>query len=240
MAKKKATKKNTSAPKEFSSSPFKDLKGLSAFKEPSALTKNVDVQKSNMTKRTAAPASDGVSFADEMDFLGVKPLPGKKVEAPAPKQGKAEQAHVLHLDSKEERDKETFLDALGAMETTFVDEWSEDEPVKKAAPRRMKQVERGQLKPEAELDLHGLTVEESCAKVRFFLHDSLYQGFQTTLIITGKGLHSNDGPVLRQAVERMLETQRDVVLEWGLAPQRYGGSGALIIFLRQSEALPFP
>jgi len=32
----------------------------------------------------------------------------------------------------------------------------------------------------------------------------------------------------------LLESQRELVLEWGLAPQRYGGRGALIVFLRQS------
>ena len=238
MAKKKSTKQKNSTPKEFFSSPFKDLKGLSAFKEPPALSKSVDDLKSCVTVQPAAPANDGVSFVDEMDFLGVNPLPGKTIEGSAPKLGRAVQPPVVSTDTKEERDKEVFLEALGSMEKTFVDEWSEDEPVKKAVPRRMKQVERGQLKPEAELDLHGLTVEESSAKVRFFLQDALYQGLRTTLIITGKGLHSSDGPVLRQAVERLLETQRDIVLEWGLAPKSYGGSGALVVFLRQSEEPP--
>jgi DNA-nicking Smr family endonuclease len=235
MAKKKSTKQKNSTPKEFSSSPFKSLKGLSAFKEPPALPKSVDERKSSVTVKTATPASDGVSFADEMEFIGVKPLPGKTIAESTPKQGKAVQSLVLSTDSKEERDKDAFLTALGSMEKTFVDEWAENEPVKKADPRRIKQVERGQLKPEAELDLHGLTVEESSAKVRFFLQDALYQGFRITLIITGKGLHSSDGPVLRQAVDLLLETQRDIVLEWGLAPKSYGGSGALVVFLRQFE-----
>ena len=240
MAKKKSTKQKNSTPKEFSSSPFKDLKGLSAFMEPTALSGNSDSQKSSVTGKTAAPANDVVSFADEMDFLGVKPLPGKTIAESTPKQGKAVQPPVLSTASKEERDKEAFLEALGSMEKTFVDEWSEDESVKMAVPRRMKQVERGQLKTETELDLHGLTVEEACAKVRFFLQDALYQGYRTVLVITGKGSHSSDGPVLRIAMERLLETQKELVLEWGMAPQRYGGSGALIIFLRQSGTIPLP
>ena len=234
MAKKKSTKQKNSTPKEFSSSPFKKLKGLSALKEPPALPKSVDDQKGSVTGNTAAPSNDGVSFADEMGFLGVKPLPGKTIEGAAPKQGRAVQPPVCPENSKEELDRESFLEALGSMEKTFVDEWSEDEPVKKALPRRMKQIERGQLKPEAELDLHGLTVEEACTKVRFFLQDALYRGCRTVLVITGKGSHSSDGPVMRVAMERLLESQRELVLEWGLAPQRYGGRGALIVFLRQS------
>jgi len=85
-----------------------------------------------------------------------------------------------------------------------------------------------------------LTVEEACTKVRFFLQDALYQGYRTVLVITGKGSHSSDGPVLRIAMERLLESQRELVLEWGIAPPRYGGSGALIVFLRQPGKLPFP
>jgi DNA-nicking Smr family endonuclease len=240
MAKKKSTKQMNSTPKEFSSSPFKDLKGLSAFKKPTALPKNANNQKSSVTGKTAAPSNDGGSFADEMDFLGVKPMSGKTIEGSAPNQSRAAQPPVLSTDSKEERDKEAFLEALGSMEKTFVDEWPEDESVKKAVPRRVKQVERGQLKPEAELDLHGLTVEDACTKLRFFLQDALYQGCRTVLVITGKGLHSSDGPVLRIAMERLLESQKELVLEWGMAPQRYGGSGALIVFLRQSGSLPSP
>jgi len=232
MAKKKSTKQKNSTPKEFSSSPFKKLKGLSALKDPPALPKSVDDQKSSVTGNTAALSKDGVSFADEMGFLGVKPLPGKTIEGAAPKQGRAVQPPVCPENPKEELDRESFLEALGSMEKTVVDEWSEEEPVNKAVPRRMKQVERGQLKPEAELDLHGLTVEEACTKVRFFLQDALYRGCRTVLVITGKGSHSSDGPVLRIAMERLLESQRELVLEWGLAPQRYGGRGALIVFLR--------
>lgn len=240
MAKKKSTKQKNSTPKEFSSSPFKSLKGLSAFKEPSVLPKRVDDQKISATGNAIAPSDDGVSFADEMDFLGVEPLSGKIIEGAAPKQDSVVPPPVLQENSKVERDKEVFLEALGAMEKTFVDEWPEEVPVKKAAPRRMKQVERGQLKPEAELDLHGLTVEEACTKVQFFLQDALYQGCRTVLVITGKGAHSNDGPVLRIAMEGLLKSQKELVLEWGLAPQRYGGRGALIVFLRQSANLPLP
>jgi DNA-nicking Smr family endonuclease len=96
----------------------------------------------------------------------------------------------------------------------------------------MRQVGRGQLKPEAELDLHGLTVEESSAQVRFFLQNASYQGFRVVLVITGKGLHSNDEPVLRRAMEKLLNELREQVLEWGVAPRRYGGDGALVVFLR--------
>lgn len=233
MARKKASRQKTPPLKEFSSSPFKSLKGLSAFDEQQPkLHKNKDRSKQSASRETPGASGEGPSFADEMEFLGVKPLTGVSVEASVPENRRAKTPVKEPVQSREERDKAAFLEALGSMESTFKDEWSEGEPAKQAVPRRMRQVERGQLKPQAELDLHGLVVEEACAKARFFLQDSLYQGFQTVLVITGKGLHSSDGPVLRQAIEKLLGQQREQVIEWGVAPRRYGGEGALVVFLR--------
>jgi DNA-nicking Smr family endonuclease len=207
------------------------LKGLSAFanQKPQSQEKSKQVE----ADTNQQPLSDEQrSFADEMDFLGVKPLPEAVVEKPVSDVGRDEKPVQVPVQSREERDELDFLEAVGAMGKTFKEEWPEDEPAKPAAPRRMRQVERGQLKPEAELDLHGLTIAEASTKVRFFLQDVLYQGFQTVLIITGKGLHSSDGPVLRQAVETLLNQQTEQVVEWGIAPRRYGGDGALVVFLR--------
>ena len=233
MARKKTSKQKASPAKEFTSSPFKSLKGLSTFDEQQPkLHKNDDRLKTSDNGESSAVSDEEHSFADEMEFLGVKPLPGASVEVSDPENSRDESPVSESGQSREERDKAAFLEALGSMGSTFKDEWSEEEQTKQAVPRRMRQVERGQLKPQAELDLHGLFVEEASAKVRFFLQDALFQGFQTVLIITGKGLHSTDGPVLRQAVEKLLSQQREQVVEWGVAPRSYGGDGALVVFLR--------
>jgi len=237
MAKKKSSKQKSPAVKEFSSSPFKNLKGLSAFAEQQlqaqgGATKQIapDVVQSTVS------SDDPLSFADEMDFLGVKPLQAIKVVERAPVRKLEETAPQSPWLSREEREEATFLDAIGSVEKVFKDEWPEDQPLRQAVPRRMRQVERGQLKPEAELDLHGLTVDEASSKIRFFLQDAIFHGFHTILIITGKGLRSSNGPVLRQAMEKLLNHQREQVIEWGVAPRRYGGDGALVVFLRQVVA----
>jgi DNA-nicking Smr family endonuclease len=100
----------------------------------------------------------------------------------------------------------------------------------------MKQLAKGQLKPQDEIDLHGLTVDEATEKVRFFLQNSIYQGLQVVIVITGKGLHSNNGPVLRRSIEKLLGQLSGQVVEWGVAPRRYGGDGAFVVFLRRPEA----
>jgi DNA-nicking Smr family endonuclease len=243
MAKKKSSKKNTKIEKEFSSSPFKSLKGLSAFTKSESQGRDVAMQimKGSMQGQGDAQdpkgsSCDQESFADEMDFLGVQALPGRGLVEPEEVKVEDVKTSSVPQLSREDREAAAFLDAIGSVEKIFKDEWPENEPVKRAVPRRMKQVERGQLKPEDELDLHGLNVAEASAKIRFFLQDSIYHGFQTVLIITGKGLHSNDGPVLRQAMEKLLDQLCEQVVEWGVAPRRYGGSGALVVFLRKSAA----
>jgi DNA-nicking Smr family endonuclease len=222
MAKKKSSKKSTSA-KEFNNSPFKSLKGLSVFeKQPAQKAPEKPIN-------PKAPETDEEgSFADEMEFLGVRALSGEGGEDHEELPGLKPE---ITKRTRNESDQEIFLDALGSMEKVFKDEWSEDEG-KKAAPRRMKQVERGQVKPEDELDLHGMTAEEAADRVKIFLQRAVFNGLKTVRIVTGKGLHSDDGPVLRTVVERVLNHQRDQVVEWGSAPRRMGGDGALIVFLR--------
>ncbi|MBE0500805.1 MAG: Smr/MutS family protein, partial [Desulfuromonadales bacterium] len=58
--------------------------------------------------------------------------------------------------------------------------------------------------PEACLDLHGVIATEVTRKVEYFLENSLFHGCRCVRIITGKGAHSTDGPVLRPLVETYL------------------------------------
>ena len=70
-------------------------------------------------------------------------------------------------------------------------------------------------------------------KVAWFLENSRFYGFETVRIITGKGSRSEEGPVLRPLVEEYLNGPgRTFVVEWMRAPQKQGGEGAIIAFLR--------
>ena len=96
-----------------------------------------------------------------------------------------------------------------------------------AQPRRLKQLERGSLKPAETLDLHGLSREEALARTRTFLEHAARQGWTAVVIVTGKGLNSPNGPVLRQAVEQLLTELPQLILEWVQAPRPYGGGGVI-------------
>ena len=86
--------------------------------------------------------------------------------------------------------------------------------------------------PQATLDLHGYTVREAESRVKDFLAECADNGIRKISIITGKGLHSEDGVgVLRDAVAAVLDGS-GMVSEKGNAPVSAGGSGALWIILK--------
>ncbi len=133
-----------------------------------------------------------------------------------------------------EADRELFIAAIGGLsEAPVKTEGGETRKGSRTAPRGMKLLREGKISPEAEIDLHGLTTEEASQRVRYFLDNSAHHGYSPLLIITGRGNNSADGPVLRNAVEGMLSRDlRHMIREWGRAPVRLGGDGAIAVFLK--------
>jgi DNA-nicking Smr family endonuclease len=219
-----------STPNNFSHSPFNDLKGLSVSDQPDA--PNPEQEPPKPDPDLVIAREDPRAFEKEMLGLGVK-----RLERHADIDEAAEQSPVFPLpgavgeDYGEMDDDALFQLAISGMDRVFKDDWSE-EGSGPAAPRRLRQLKLGKLKPEAQLDLHGLTREEALDKVGFFLDNACHHGFRAVLIITGKGSRSTGGPVLRNAVIALLNLSQERILEWSVAPARYGGSGALVVFLR--------
>lgn len=94
----------------------------------------------------------------------------------------------------------------------------------------------GQLRamlPLVTKDMHGMTAEEAEAGTLRFLADSWEHGVPKICIITGKGIHSQDGiPVVKEMVESVLHGS-PYVREYASPKARYGGSGALWIILKE-------
>lgn len=239
MAPKKTPESRKTPPqqKTFSGSPFAGLKGLTACARQAEPDRDPGTDKTGT--KTSRVEDDSDCFTSEMDVLGVQPLPGRDNETTRAD----EELPTSESPGPAADEHRLFLDALGTMDTIFRDMDSDEEPNPPqggtVSARRMRQLGRGRVRPEAELDLHGLTVAAASARVGFFLEDAVHHGFGCVLLITGKGLHSEDGPVLRRAMERLLTERRELVLEWGLAPQRLGGKGALAVFLRTKGSSPF-
>lgn len=211
----------------FRSDPFKQLKGFAVSAPPDAKT-----EKPKRPDPAPAGEEEADIFAREMGRLGVSPK-GEE-EAVAPEERTSAEDRIAPPPPSS--DSELFLDALKGMDTVFEDAFPADEEEVQASPRAMKLLRQGRLAPEAKLDLHGLTREEARTKVRHFLDDSLYQGRRTVLIVTGRGKGSGGEPVLRAEVERYLAAEAGAwVSEWGRAPGRYGGEGALVVFLKKGS-----
>lgn len=225
MAKKKRPTKNKG--ESFTSTPFRTLKGV-AVSVPEEVPESLDTPSPDETP----DAGRERSFAEEMDFLGVNPLGEPQV--PVAEQ-QAETADPEDDLQQEQTDQKLFLESLGQLDKQFVDRFpSEERP---SQPRRMKQFKQGRLTPDASLDLHGLFRHQVAEKVEHFLRNASHQGWQTLLIITGRGLHSTDGQaVLRDEVEKYLAAaDKKLITEWGRAPRQHGGEGALVVFLKKTK-----
>jgi DNA-nicking Smr family endonuclease len=226
MAKKKrVTKKSRPV---FQANPFSSLKGFAASAEKEKAVPPFE-------DSPVSPDAYG-TFADEMEMLGVKRLKDN-VEIEQNAANDQLSAEDQWAESKKLSDEELFLSAMTSLNVNFKDKVQGENRQHKASPRRMKQLKKGRIKPQARLDLHGCKRQDVFPRLTHYLQNARHQGWETLLVVTGKGLHSEGGePVLRMAVEEFLVKESpDQIVEWGRAPKEYGGDGALILFLKQKN-----
>ncbi|MBK8171763.1 MAG: Smr/MutS family protein [Sandaracinaceae bacterium] len=187
----------------------------------------------------ARPLADLTALRDA--FAGVTPLGSRdRLRVPRPPAGagepviRGEAPDMIDADSEARR----HLGALVAGGVKFEVKRAEDGRVAGIRlngdvqlPRKLS---RGELRPEAELDLHGYFGAEAEAEVVRFVRAQQKRGRTVVRIVHGKGLHSPDGlGVLREHVIRALTEggAAPVVLAFGTAPSRQGGTGALHVRL---------
>lgn len=231
MAKKK-THSSEPKPKPFRSDPFSALKGVAVV---------VPEQKPAAAKAAAAPpppvADDSDLFFEAME--GVK----RVGEQPAPVKAaaKAKQSAVpvspvaVRRAELERAEREAFAQAIGQLklDVTFSDQIPEDEELKPLGANRLRQLKRGVISVDRQLDLHGLIREEALEALPRFLKSAIAHGEKAVLVITGKGNNSPAEPVLQQAVAGWLrDAGKSMVVEYAPAPREMGGSGAFVVFLR--------
>lgn len=102
-------------------------------------------------------------------------------------------------------------------------------------PDVVRKLRRGHWAVMAQLDLHGLRVEEARDAVAEFVRDCVRQERRCVRIIHGKGLGSvNRTPVLKEKVRRWL-TQKAEVLAFVEARPNDGGAGVVLALLERAE-----
>lgn len=111
-----------------------------------------------------------------------------------------------------------------------------DRPAAGLDRRSAQRLRRGEMRPEARLDLHGMTQEEAHRALAQFLARAQEDGLRALLVITGKG-GAGRGGVLREAVPRWLAEapNRGRVLGTAPAQPKDGGAGALYVLLRRRK-----
>jgi len=104
------------------------------------------------------------------------------------------------------------------------------------------QMTRGKLKPEARIDLHGMTIAQAHPELVDFILRAHAAGKRLVLVITGKGKNRDDGGtmpvrqgVLRHQVPQWLSLPPlgPCVLQVSPSHKRHGGEGAYYVYLRR-------
>ena len=108
--------------------------------------------------------------------------------------------------------------------------------------KAFRKMNRGKLKPEARIDLHGMTLDQAHPVLDGFIRRAHDEGKRLVLVITGKGKSRDDGGpiptrlgVLRHQVPQWLQQGgiAPLVLQIAPASQNYGGGGAYFVYLRR-------
>lgn len=194
-------------------------------------------KKTSPKSATAASVSkENDSNADEDDPMDlfrqavgdVKPVPNDKIAdmrtppPPRPRQLELDEKAVMHDAMTDDRDPEE-MDGGEHLN------WGRE-----GVQRRvMRKLRNGYYAIQAELDLHGMTVNEARAAMQVFIAEvTALHGSCCVRIIHGKGRKSaTDAPVLKPFTASYLRQRRDV-LAYCSAKQSQGGTGAVYVLLR--------
>lgn len=110
--------------------------------------------------------------------------------------------------------------------------------------KAFKKLQRGKLKPEGRIDLHGMTLDRAHGALTRFILSSHGSGKRLLLVITGKGKHRDEGGpipvrmgVLRHQVPEWLRLPplNSMVMQVTQAHISHGGGGAYYVYLRRSR-----
>ncbi len=83
-----------------------------------------------------------------------------------------------------------------------------------------------QRNPETITDLHGYTTEEARIAINELIKENKYKHIR---IITGKGIHSENGPILKNFIRSYLEKNN---IHYTQSKIQDGGEGAFEVFLK--------
>lgn len=191
-----------------------------------------ECERAEAAARRAEEERRAGEFKSEMQALGVAPLRRHpRVDHPTPlpepvaRQRAADDAAALRESISDEIDVDSLLETD--------EQLSFRRPG--IGPDVVRKLRRGHWTLQAEIDLHGLRVDEAREALGGFLREALKHRARCVRVVHGKGLGSKDRqPVLKGKVRGWL-VQREEVVAFVQARAADGGSGALIVLLAPGE-----
>jgi DNA-nicking Smr family endonuclease len=100
-------------------------------------------------------------------------------------------------------------------------------------PNYFRNLQKGRLPIEAELDLHSLSIDQARTELLTFLPTCALRGVRVVRIIHGKGQRGTEKkPLLKNKVNTWLQ-QLDEVLAFCSTIPKDGGTGAVYVLLRR-------
>lgn len=178
------------------------------------------MRKPNRSPRQAKPA-----------VRGSKKKTGKE---PIRKLTTSDDLGVLFSHDPEDGLPDSFAEALatGIPATTLAEMLTEKEELPTPA-QSLQAAIRNSPPPQERIDLHGCTAAEAEAKTKNFLSRAFRNHLKTVLIITGKGIHSPEGSVLKDVIEARLKMMKNdgSILAYLWEKKAREKSGALLVYL---------
>jgi len=141
---------------------------------------------------------------------------------------------LIFSHAKGENSPGSFIDALatGIPAATLAEVLTEKED-QPTSGLLLQEMLRNSPLPQEQIDLHGCTAAEAEIKTENFLTRSRRDHLQTVLVITGKGLHSSDGSVLKDVIETRLKIMKNAgtILAYLWEKKNREKSGAILVYL---------
>lgn len=175
-----------------------------------------------------AVASDAEVALFREAMRGVKPLTRTK--------------KIIRAPSKHQPLPQSGIADLLEIQNILVDDWQQDveegEEWSFSRPGlqryTLRKLRRGNWPVQDELDLHGLNRDEARGILATFLNKNILRGSRCVRVIHGRGLSSrNRKPVLKILTGNWLIQHNDVLAFCQALPE-HGGSGAVLVLLRNA------
>jgi len=143
-------------------------------------------------------------------------------------------AKVRHTEDDDRSVMRSLLDELS--ESDFLETGEHLSYTRPGVQRSvLKKLKSGRYSIQAEIDLHGLYVEEARAELSEFLKAAQQRRQLCVRIIHGKGRKNAErGPRLKPAVNQWLQ-RNNKVLAFCSARNNDGGTGAVYVLLKKSD-----